>query len=194
MTHPHAVLFSLLVPLSLSKTEREENAREILSKLRASHSTTVSSVLRLAAEFERASVSWWESAMSDIEEASRADVNRNDMDEMLSILSSVSQITKSQPSTFSETSFVRAYGRDLELAETWWHLYKKKRDPASLQTLWHYYTTVFYSVKQPAKELKIIDLADASPYLAALRDSDIPVPGTHGTGKPVIPIGRWFRR
>jgi FKBP12-rapamycin complex-associated protein len=43
LSHPHAVLFSLLVPLSLSKTEREKYVREILSKLRASHPTTVSS-------------------------------------------------------------------------------------------------------------------------------------------------------
>jgi FKBP12-rapamycin complex-associated protein len=107
---------------------------------------------------------------------------------MLSILSSVNQINKSQPSTFYETSFVRAYGRDLKLAETWLHFYKEKRDAASLQTLWHYYTTVFYSVKQLAKELRIIDLADASPYLGALRDSDIPVPGTYEAGKPVISI------
>jgi FKBP12-rapamycin complex-associated protein len=193
LAHPHAVLFPLLVPLSLTGSMRQQHAGEIVSRLQAKFPQTVSTVLRLASEFERASVTWWETVMSDIDEASRAYMSRGDLEEMLSVMANVNRINQIEPSTFYETSFARAFGESMQLAEKWWHIFKQKRDEPSLQSLWCHYTVVFYAIKPQARELKTIVLADASPYLASLRNCEIPIPGTYEADKPVIRIQSFNR-
>jgi FKBP12-rapamycin complex-associated protein len=185
---PHAVLFPLHVPLSLAQPDRCRSATDIIARLRAVHPRVVIAVLALAAELERVSVTWWESAVAIIDEASRAFVNRSDRDEMLTILDDLESIRDRTPTTLYETSFTRDHGENLRLAAQYADAFRVHRDEISLENLWHFLTNAFYAMKPVTKDLTVIHLADASPALAALRDSEVPVPGTFDAERPIVRI------
>lgn len=186
--HPHSVLFPLMVLKALDDPDRQKNANEIIQQLRNQNPVTVDSVTKLGSELERISITLWEVVIAGIDEASRAYVNRNNIEEMMSLLGKVNKHNQMTPVSFFEISFVRSYGESMKLAEEWWEQYSRTKDPVSLEIMWHYYTSVFYSMRPLIKDMKSIELEDASPHLASLKDTPIPVPGTYVAGQEVIGI------
>jgi FKBP12-rapamycin complex-associated protein len=107
---------------------------------------------------------------------------------MISIMTSVNKLNALEPHTFYEFAFIRAHGAVLRSAQHWLELFRVRRDEPSLQALWHDYTLVFYDIRPLIRALTRIKLEDASPYLATLTNSTIPVPGTYAPDEKVTAI------
>jgi FKBP12-rapamycin complex-associated protein len=186
--HPQAVIFPLMVPLSLDNLERQRISREVVAKIAQYHPDLHEAVTRFSAELVRVSTTWWEMVVGQVDEADHAYAERHNADEMLDILGTLSALAHKTPVSFYETAFLRAHAEQLRSAEALWHIYRHNRDDASLNALWHHFTTVFYGCRPLVRAMRSCEIADVSPYLAKLTPGEMFVPGTYTPGIPLVSI------
>jgi FKBP12-rapamycin complex-associated protein len=179
-TDPQAVMLPLMVPLSLANPERRRAAADVAARLAQAHPALSDALARFGAELVRVSSTWWETVVAGVDEADRAVAERNSADEMLELLGRINELAYKAPASFYESAFLRAHAEELRAAEALWHIFRHNRDEASLNALWHHFTTVFYGCRPLVREMHACELEDASPYLAKLPQSEICVPGQPG--------------
>jgi FKBP12-rapamycin complex-associated protein len=115
-------------------------------------------------------------------------VLRNNPDEMISLLSSLCDLTQKNPSSFYEVSFANNFSSLMKQGRTWLDKYKNERKESQLSALWHFFSQIFYSVRNVIKALKKVDINDASTFLSAFSDTEIPVPGCYKPNSSMIGI------
>jgi FKBP12-rapamycin complex-associated protein len=126
--------------------------------------------------------------VTQVDEADRALAERHKPNEMLDIHKTLYDFRYKTPTSFYESAFLRTHAEQLRAAEELWNIYKQNQDEASLNALWHHFTTVFYGCRPLVREMHISELSDASPYLSKFPISEVCVPGTYNPDSSNIRI------
>lgn len=187
-TYPNPILHQLLVLRTIGSDDKKQIVEGFFQRFSILFPDILTSFLQVTNEYIRIAVSWWETCVTEIDEASRAYSIRIDYDEMCSILFELYDKVTQPPTSFHEKLFVHEYGQEISEANEYLREFQAKKNPEVLQVAWHHYINIFYSIKQIIKELNSFKLKDASPYLANLPNKTIFVPGTSGdaTNPPVL--------
>jgi len=184
--HPHAAIYSLMVPLKSDTSIRQQVASKIFDQLKLSYPDTVEGVLTFSNELIRVAVTWWELWSTQLDEASRAYLFRNDHNEMLSLLKPLHERISREPQTYFEVVFMSAFGQQLSNAEVWLKRFESTHEEEALLQAWQIYISIFHQLKPIIAEMNEIPLKDASPTLASLRNIPLAVPGTYVYGQPIV--------
>lgn len=186
--HPHAVLYPLLVPFKSDNIERRTIASSLFDRLRLMFQKIVDGVVLLADELMRVAVSWLEIAQTQMDKASRAYVNGNDVDEMIKHLLPLQEIVKKVPETFYEVSFLSQFGQHLQTAINWLDIYKETKDDRAIHQIWQHLAAVFNKVKPVVEAMNTIPLVDISSKLANMQNAEISVPGSYHPNESLVTI------
>lgn len=176
---PHAVLYSLLVPLSSKNEERKEMAQNVISKLKLNYPQMIDKTIRFTNELIRIGSTWWEKWSNQIEEAFRALYKRQNMKEMVNIIKPLFALLKKTPETLYEVSFYRSFGPALSEAENFFNIFLKTKDLIYLNSSLNILSDVSNQLKPIITSLDKIILEDASPILSNLTEFDfnVTIPG-----------------
>ena len=176
--HPHAVLLPLMVSACFVGSERQKVSQEIIDKIKEKHPKVVNDLTILSKELQKVALTRWEAAVSKIEEASKLYVSeKSSLSDVSHCLSELDKLLAQEPNSFYDISFYHDFGHYFELASHWRQIFDQTNDFNALQTSWHYYINAFYSIRPIVNGLTSFTIGDASPYLAALKNSEFPVPG-----------------
>lgn len=189
-SHPHPVLYSLLVPFKSSNNQRKKAAQNFIDHFRKTHPAIVDGVLHLANELIRVGATWWELTQTRLI-AAEGMLNSKNHGEMLSILRSLHETVKQKPETFYEIAFQANFGHDMSVSSDHIENYRRTNQIAELNQAWSSYFRIFGRITPIISEMKVIPLVDASPFLASMKDAQIAVPGTYAYGQPLVTISKF---
>ncbi|EAY10428.1 PIKK family atypical protein kinase [Trichomonas vaginalis G3] len=187
---PHTTLYSLSVPLKSDTTVRQKIASQIYDRLKILYPETVGQFLTFTNEIIRIAVSWWELWFGVLDDASRAYLIKQDVNEMLSLLLPAHEITEKEPKTYYEIAFVAQFGESLQRAKKMLMDYKKTNDDIHLIQAWGIYISIFNQLKPVIAEIDKINLKDASEYLSETTNYDICLPGSFKYSEDIIKIDK----
>ena len=177
LNHPQTILYSLLVPYRSKSIERKSIAENIVERIKNNYPTIVNRTLHFTKELIRIGSSWWELWYSQIDEASRALVLRNNDQEMLNLLTPLFELISNTPETLFEISFARQFSAQLSEAEKHLKVYQQTKNKIYLSAMWTILTSVFRQTKMIVESLGKVPIVDASPSLSEINNQDIIVPG-----------------
>lgn len=186
--HPHVVLYSLMPPLKSDSGPRQKVASAIFDQLETLYPVIVHQMLAFANELIRAGVTWWELWYTQLDEASRAYITRNDVDEMYSLIAPLHEAVNRAPETIYETMFLCTYGHVISIAGQHLEKWKAEGDDYDLFQAWSLYIKIYQTTKPFVNETWSIPLEDASPKLNSMIDLDIVVPGTYAYNETPVHI------
>jgi FKBP12-rapamycin complex-associated protein len=107
---------------------------------------------------------------------------------MIAALEPLHEELERGPQTARETSFIQAFGRELQEAREATRRYQKYGEIKDLDNAWDIYFAVFKKVEKQLPQLSTLDLQYVSPELLKARNLELAVPGTYQSGKPIITI------
>lgn len=189
--HPQALIYPLTVAIKSESVSRQKAALMIIDKMRAHSSVLVDQADMVSSELIRVSVLWHEMWYEALEDASRAYFNDHDVDKMFSILDPLNSLIMKGPTTIRETSFVNAFGKDLNDAHSWLHQFKRTKDTSYINQAWDLYYTVFRKISKQLPILQNLDLQHVSPELLNAHDLELAIPGTYEVNKEIIKIQKF---
>ncbi|GAM16986.1 hypothetical protein SAMD00019534_001610 [Acytostelium subglobosum LB1] len=185
--HPQALVYPLTVATKSQSPARLAAARAIMDKMRK-HTNLVDQAIPVSQELVRSAILWHEMWYEGLEDASRQYFGEHNPDAMLATLAPLHQILDKGPETTSETSFIHAFGRDLQEALEWSKKYERSRKEGDLNQAWDLYYQVFRRIYKQLPQMISLELQYISPKLMNSIDMDLAVPGTYKVGDPVIKI------
>jgi FKBP12-rapamycin complex-associated protein len=187
-SQPHAVLYSLLPPSQSDDEKKRKVVMDILARLRSSFPGLVNGTLQFQENLMEIGATWWERWQIAIDQCSRSFVKESLMERTVELLLPLHEAMNRCPKSFYELSFLGQYGAVLANGRRSLELFKATRNEMCFHKAWDFYAFLFRTNKIFLPAFKELDLADASPYLAELRNSPLIVPGTFECGKPRITI------
>ncbi|EFA77745.1 protein kinase [Heterostelium album PN500] len=185
--HPQALVYPLTVATKSQSPARLAAAKAIMDKMRK-HTNLVDQALPVSQELVRSAILWHEMWYEGLEDASRQYFGEHNPDAMLATLAPLHQILEKGPETTSETSFIHAFGRDLQEALEWSKKYERSRKDGDLNQAWDLYYQVFRRIYKQLPQMISLELQYISPKLINSSDMDLVVPGTYRAGEPIIRI------
>lgn len=186
--YPQVVMYSLMVPLKNTSSDKKEIAHTIFDKMNAIYPDIVLQIDALANEFIRVAASWWEIWNNDLDDSSRAFLFKNDANEMETMLVALHDMIHKPAETFFEISFMRQFGTTISAAEKLFINYQKTKKIEFLHSAWLYYTDIYVKLQGIIKNMFSFNLEDASPFLSSMKDLKIAVPGTFVYNKELVYI------
>ena len=151
-------------------------AQSVLDKLRLKYPQMIDKTIKFTNELIRIGSTWWEKWSTQIDEAFRALYKRQNMTEMINIITPLLELLKKKPETLYEVSFYRSFGPSLSEAEKFFTLFLKTNDPLYLNSALNIFADVSNQLKPIINSLTRISLEDASPILSSIKGTDINVP------------------
>ena len=109
---------------------------------------------------------------------------------MLAKLEPLHAMMEKGPQTLKETSFVQAYGNDLNEAKRWCQRYHMSLNIRDLNQAWDLYYHVFRRISRQLPQLIQLELLYVSPKLLNSRDLELAVPGSYTPKSELIQIGK----
>ncbi|GAM22047.1 hypothetical protein SAMD00019534_052220 [Acytostelium subglobosum LB1] len=185
--HPQALVYPLTVATKSQSPARLAAAKAIMDKMRK-HTNLIDQALPVSQELVRCAILWHEMWYEGLEDASRQYFGEHNPDAMLATLAPLHQIIEKGPETTSETSFIHAFGRDLQEALEWTKKYERSRKEGDLNQAWDLYYQVFRRIYKQLPQMISLELQYISPRLMNSRDMELVVPGTYRAGEPIIRI------
>ncbi|KAF9116461.1 phosphatidylinositol kinase- protein kinase tor1 [Mortierella sp. AM989] len=187
--HPQALVYSLTVASKSPSIFRKNAALAIMEKMRLHSPILVDQASLVSQELLRVAILWHEMWEDGLEEALtlNAQGGRNNIDTILDVLEPLHQMILKHPETHHETSFAKAFGRELEEAFKCCTRFRQKRDVNELNQAWDIYLQVYNRIKKLPR-LSTLELPYVSPQLENARDLELAIPGTYKSGEPVIRI------
>ncbi|KYQ91695.1 protein kinase [Tieghemostelium lacteum] len=186
--HPQALVYPLTVATKSQSPARLAAAKALMDKMRKHSATLVEQALPVSQELVRTAILWLEMWYEGLEEASRQYFGDHNPEAMLTTLAPLHQILEKGPETTSETSFLQAFGRDLQDALDWSKKYEKSRKEPDLNQAWDLYYQVFRRIYKQLPQMTTLELQYVSPKLLNGQDMELAVPGTYKAGEPIIRI------
>ncbi|EAY17625.1 PIKK family atypical protein kinase [Trichomonas vaginalis G3] len=185
---PHVILSQLMVPYRDDKTIRQKVAAQTFEALTSIYPDLVRDMMSFTDEMIRVAVTWWEQWFGILDEASRAYLLRNDINEMCELLEPLNEVISKEPSTYFEVSFLAQFGLSLANAHSCIKEYRRTQNEQCVLSAWQTYYSVYQDLKPMINSMSTILLADASPILHKFSSKNIIVPGTFSHGKPLVTL------
>ncbi|KAI9893709.1 MAG: phosphatidylinositol kinase- protein kinase tor1 [Vezdaea aestivalis] len=186
--HPQALVYPLTVAMKSNVTQRSRSAAQIMDSMRQHSTKLVEQADLVSMELIRVAVLWHELWHEGLEEASRLYFGDHNVDGMFATLAPLHEMLERGASTLRETSFLQAFGRDLNEAKDWCRAYRQSNEVSDINQAWDLYYQVFRRIARQLPQLINLELQYVSPELRKTHDLDLAVPGTYQSGKPVIRI------
>ncbi|EGC32838.1 protein kinase, atypical group [Dictyostelium purpureum] len=186
--HPQALVYPLTVATKSQSPARLAAAKTLMDKMRKHSATLVDQALPVSQELVRTAILWLEMWYEGLEEASRQYFGDHNPEAMLATLAPLHQILEKGPETTSETSFLQAFGRDLQEALEWSKKYEKTRKEGDLNQAWDLYYQVFRRIYKQLPQMSSLELQYVSPKLLNSNNMELAVPGTYKAGEPIVRI------
>ncbi|EAL66546.1 protein kinase, Atypical group [Dictyostelium discoideum AX4] len=186
--HPQALVYPLTVATKSHSPARLAAAKSLMDKMRKHSATLVDQALPVSQELVRTAILWLEMWYEGLEEASRQYFGDHNPEAMLATLAPLHQILEKGPETTSETSFLQAFGRDLQEALEWSKKYEKTRKEGDLNQAWDLYYQVFRRIYKQLPQMSSLELQYVSPKLLNSNNMELAVPGTYKASENVIRI------
>eukprot|EP01133_Synstelium_polycarpum_P000171 gene171-204_t len=185
--HPQALVYPLTVATKSQSPARLAAAKAIMDKMRK-HTNLVDQAIPVSQELVRSAILWHEMWYEGLEEASRQYFGEHNPEAMLATLAPLHQILDKGAETTSETSFIHAFGRDLQEALEWSKKYERSRKEGDLNQAWDLYYQVFRRIYKQLPQMISLELQYISPKLINSVDMELVVPGTYRANEPIIRI------
>ncbi|KAF2071336.1 hypothetical protein CYY_007349 [Polysphondylium violaceum] len=186
--HPQALVYPLTVATKSQSPARLAAAKALMDKMRKHSPTLVEQAVPVSQELVRTAILWLEMWYEGLEEASRQYFGDHNPEAMLATLAPLHAILERGPETTSETSFLQAFGRDLQEAHEWSKKYEKSRKEGDLNQAWDLYYQVFRRIYKQLPQMTSLELQYVSPKLLNSFDMELAIPGTYRAGEPIIRI------
>eukprot|EP01132_Coremiostelium_polycephalum_P005602 gene5602-6970_t len=186
--HPQALVYPLTVASKSQSPARLAAAKALMDKMRKHSNTLVDQAVPVSQELVRTAILWLETWYESLEEASRQYFGDHNPQAMLTTLAPLHQMLEKGAETTSETSFLQAFGRDLQEALEWSKKYEKSRKEGDLNQAWDLYYQVFRRIYKQLPQMLTLELQYSSPKLLMAQDMELAVPGTYRAGEPIIRI------
>eukprot|EP00727_Mastigamoeba_balamuthi_P014068 m51a1_g9284 putative phosphatidylinositol kinase tor2 (2481) ;mRNA; r:2709-12776 len=186
--HPQALLYPLTVASKSQSHTRVAAAKLIMEKIRATAGALVDQAVLISHEFVHLAVVWHEMWFVGINEASRLCYEEHNMEGMMAVLNPLySYLDKGAESPLEE-SFQQNFGQDLQVARRWIKQHQRTRDFTDLQHGWDIFYNVFGALEKLMKNMTTIEVKQAAPKLAPLKNLQLAVPGTYRPDQPPVLI------
>ena len=185
---PEALIPHLLAASRSSVESVHRAASRLLSAASDRHSVLVEQYRLLTEQLLRTSELWIERWAQGLDEAYSLLYIERDIPAMLKVLAPLHEMIQRTPTNLRETTFVQAFGRDLQEAQRWTRRYLETGNRADIDQAWRVYYKVSQRVSKQVQSLSHLELQYVSPELLAMRDLAVAVPGTFSPGSPVITI------
>eukprot|EP00262_Sarcandra_glabra_P013512 TRINITY_DN3761_c0_g3_i1.p1 TRINITY_DN3761_c0_g3~~TRINITY_DN3761_c0_g3_i1.p1 ORF type:complete len:827 (+),score=138.38 TRINITY_DN3761_c0_g3_i1:92-2482(+) len=186
--HPQALMYPLLVACKSISESRKAAAQEVVDKVRQHSGVLVDQAQLVSKELIRVAILWHEMWHEALEEASRLYFGEHNIEGMLSVLKHLHEMLEEGPSTFMETAFIQAYGRELQEAYDCCQKYRRTGKDAELTQAWDLYYHVFRRIDKQLPSLTTLDLQSVSPELLNCCNLELAVPGTYNAVQPAVTI------
>ncbi|KAN0137000.1 atypical/PIKK/FRAP protein kinase [Lactarius tabidus] len=186
--HPQALVYPLTVASKSPSAVRKDAALAIMDRMKQHSPAIVEQALVVSHELIRVAILWHEQWHEKLEEASRQYYTEHNPEGMIAALEPLHEELERGPQTARETSFIQAFGRELQEAREATRRYQKYGEIKDLDNAWDIYFAVFKKVEKQLPQLSTLDLQYVSPELLKARNLELAVPGTYQSGKPIITI------
>ncbi|KAH9066494.1 atypical/PIKK/FRAP protein kinase [Lactarius vividus] len=186
--HPQALVYPLTVASKSPSALRKDAALAIMDRMKQHSPAIVEQALVVSHELIRVAILWHEQWHEKLEEASRQYYTEHNPEGMIAALEPLHEELERGPQTARETSFIQAFGRELQEAREATRRYQKYGEIKDLDNAWDIYFAVFKKVEKQLPQLTTLDLQYVSPELLKARDLELAVPGTYQSGRPIITI------
>lgn len=195
-------MFMSLVALKSPREERKLAAESLMNSLKQHSKALIEQALLVSQELIRVAILWQEVWHESLEEASRLYFGEGNIQGMLDTLFPLHHILQLGPMTHRETSFLNAYGA--ELNEAWqcisnYSIIMKEKgqviptfgatirkasgqntqEETLLHQAWDLYYNVFKKINNELTTITSLELQFVSPALTTCRNLDLGVPGTY---------------
>ena len=191
--HPQGLIYPLTVASKSLSQPRSSAARAVLAQMRKQSDQLVEQAALVSVELIRTSILWHEMWHGALEEASRLYFGAQDVDGMLATLEPLHVMLQHGPETMRESSFVQAFGGEMEQAYEHCQRYRQLQDRAELHAAWDIYYNVFRRISKQIAKLTVLELQHVSPKLLEAKHLELAVPGTYQAGQPVTRIHSFAR-
>ena len=215
--HSQALVYPLSVALKSPRGARKEAAEGLMQSLRKHSGALIDQALMVSHELVRVAILWQEEWHESLEEASRQYFGEGNILAMLETLTPLHNALISGPNTMRESSFVQAYGHDLNTAWDSISQYKQlmmdqgvnipvegaapgkhgvnrgqnastSAEDTLLHQAWDLYYSVFKRINAQLPQVTALELQYCSPALMSARDLDLGVPGTYTVSGSTVRI------
>ncbi|KAH9004515.1 atypical/PIKK/FRAP protein kinase [Lactarius hatsudake] len=186
--HPQALVYPLTVASKSPSALRKDAALAIMDRMKQHSPAIVEQALVVSHELIRVAILWHEQWHEKLEEASRQYYTEHNPEGMIAALEPLHEELERGPQTARETSFIQAFGRELQEAREATRRYQKYGEIKDLDNAWDIYFAVFKKVEKQLPQLTTLDLQYVSPELLKARNLELAVPGTYQSGRPIITI------
>jgi FKBP12-rapamycin complex-associated protein len=187
-SHPQALLYALLVPLTSGDEVQERNARSVLERLSRVHPIRATAIEMFANEVIRVSSSHWETWTKQLGRTRVAYFEHKNATKMLRLLQPLGVLLQKPPETFVDISFFREFGEPATNALDFVTMFEKSHDPLVLHAAWKLFDDIVEKMKLRIQAMTRVKLAYFSPWLSDLLDSEVIVPGSYIANAPLVRI------
>lgn len=210
--HAQALVYPLSVALKSPREERKRAAEKLMNSLKLHSKVLIEQALLVSQELIRVAILWQEVWHESFEEASRQYFGMGDIQGMLDTLLPLHHLLQQGAMTHRETSFINAYGADLNEAYNcimeYIAIMRSKNLPlpthsvpnrqssllpedSLLHQAWDIYYSVFKRINVELASITSLELQFCSPSLLSSRDLDLGVPGTYSTSGDAVRIAHF---
>jgi FKBP12-rapamycin complex-associated protein len=191
---PQAVLCPLLPACHTDDERKRACALAILERMRRLCPALVDGTLQFAENVLDVAATAWERWQAAIDSASRAFIKERAVDRTVELLLPLHEAGARKPKSFYDFAFLAQYGATLANGLQLLESFKETQNEMCFNKAWDFYAQMFRTNKGFRPSFREVDLEDASPYLAELRDSPLAVPGTFEHGRPIITVQRLMKQ
>ncbi|VDP19438.1 unnamed protein product [Soboliphyme baturini] len=184
----YALVYPLTVAAKSENLSRQQAAGRVLKHLSDRYPTLVQQAALVSEELVRVAILWHELWHEGLEEASRQYFAEKNIQGMFNALEPLHNIIEEGPTTLKEQSFTQAYYPDLKEAHDRCEKYKQTGNVKELTQAWDLYYHVFRRISKQLPQLTSLELQYVSPKLLMCQNSELAVPGTYDSNRPIVRI------